>query len=267
MQGQKLMLEIWACSNWKYSVYSLHGNLIPTTACKKNILYIHCSTHWSFCRARSGGDIGPLLPLDGGQTNLPEQGDPLLLILASLAPSQLCWAPPWDKSTAQTPQLHLGLDGSSGSEGLAHKPHSYNKEGPLQSPAVRQWEQMPVAMWSERSEKVRDYVLKGKQTAHRLVFALHTSVAKPIQWKVFLKISIKTIGSWKNWRENRKEWREKGRWMERIEYFPSSSQKYINLHNLYFLCIYTITVLPSLLPINILQWRNRNIWYFKHGLE
>lgn len=106
-------------------------------------------------------------------------------------------------------------------------------------------------------------MLKGKQTTHRLVFALHSSVAKPNQWKVFLKISTKTIGSWKNWGENRKEWREKGRWMDRIEYFPSSSQKYINLHSLYFLCIYTITVLPSLLPINILQWQNRNTWYFK----
>lgn len=106
-------------------------------------------------------------------------------------------------------------------------------------------------------------MLKGTQTAHRLVFALHSSVSKLNQWKIFIKISIKPFGSWKNWGKNRKEWRGKGRCMDRIKYFPYSPQKYINLHSLYFLCIYTTTVLSSPLPINILQWLNRNIWYFK----
>lgn len=76
MQGQSLMLRIWAFYNWKFSVYFLQGNLIPRTACKKNITHTDSSTHWSFCRARSGGDTGPLLPLDVGQANLPEQGHP-----------------------------------------------------------------------------------------------------------------------------------------------------------------------------------------------
>lgn len=104
---------------------------------------------------------------------------------------------------------------------------------------------------------------KEQQTAHRLAFALHSSVSKPNQWKVFIKISIKPFGSWKNGGENRKEWKGRGRWMDGTEYFPYSSQKYTNFHSFYFLCIYAITVLPSLLPINILQWLNRNILYFK----
>lgn len=33
-------------------------------------------------------------------------------------------------------------------------------------------------------------MLKGTQTAHRLVFALHSSVSKLNQWKIFIKISI-----------------------------------------------------------------------------
>lgn len=124
------------------------------------------------------------------------------------------------------PHTPSGLDGNSRSEALAQKPRSYDRVRPLQSPAGKQWEHMPVDMWSERPGYILldlffsffklffcilGWMLKGKLAAHRLVFALHSSGSKPNQWKIFIKISIKPFGSRKNWGENRKEWRGKGR--------------------------------------------------------
>lgn len=73
MQGQNLMLRIWAFSDRKFSVYFLHRNLIPRTAYKKNIFTHTAPLTDPF--SEQGLEL-TLFPFDVGQTNLPEQGDP-----------------------------------------------------------------------------------------------------------------------------------------------------------------------------------------------
>lgn len=165
---------------------------------------------------------------------------------------------------AQTPtdSVHaLDWMGSSGSKGLAQKSPVCNKVTPCPSPDVRQREHVPVLCGAGDAFApfllffaLRDACLKGSEQLTDWCLHYTAQYLKQINRRFFIKIRIKPFWYWKK-SSGLKSTEGKGRnkRMDRKKYFPYLPQKYIKLHSWYFLCIYTMIVLSSPLPINILQ--------------